>query len=454
MGLTTQGPAQWDDAALGQLFDAERGLIDRRIYADEAIYKLEMERIFARGWNFMCHETQIPNVGDYFINYIGEDQVIVVRDETGKVNVMLNTCRHRGNALCRAEQGNTKSFVCSYHGWNYALDGRLVGLPGQRAYYRDGVDKGDWGLAHAAKVESYLGFYFATLDPEAPPLHDFLGEVGRAGLGMCASHGPFEVVDGIQRNVIDCNWKIAVDNLYDWYHVMYSHGASQATGLLDLAKALHPADQMVMLGAYGHGIGGPVIPRDVLAGYRSGDEAGRAAFLDYIGPNIQAARPESATELLGQAGFRSMGHPSIFPNLWIAIGGQIMCLRLPRGPNQTELWWFTMMPKGMPKEERRQAVRFVSRVFGPAGILEQDDGENWSQSTRAARGFASSRLPHNVQMGLGKDTTQHEDGQTFIESPISEHGQRWTYRAWSEWMRARSWPELIATHSQPPRGVV
>ena len=68
--------------------------------------------------------------GDYFINYIGEDQVICVRDEDGQINVLLNTCRHRGNALCRAEQGRAKSFVCSYHGWNYDLDGRLIGVPG------------------------------------------------------------------------------------------------------------------------------------------------------------------------------------------------------------------------------------------------------------------------------------------------------------------------------------
>lgn len=80
----------------------------------------------------MCHESQVANPGDYVINYIGEDQVIVVRNGEGEVNVLLNTCRHRGNALCRAEQGNAKSFVCSYHGWNYALNGDLIGVPGRK----------------------------------------------------------------------------------------------------------------------------------------------------------------------------------------------------------------------------------------------------------------------------------------------------------------------------------
>ncbi len=117
-------------AHIRALFDPETGRLDRRIYIDETIYKLELQRIFARGWNFMCHESQIPNTGDYFINYIGEDQVIVCRDGEGQVNVLLNTCRHRGNALCRAEQGNAKSFVCSYHGWNYGLERRRIRIPG------------------------------------------------------------------------------------------------------------------------------------------------------------------------------------------------------------------------------------------------------------------------------------------------------------------------------------
>jgi phenylpropionate dioxygenase-like ring-hydroxylating dioxygenase large terminal subunit len=184
----TQVGHAWDRAEILSLFDPTTGVLDRRVLSDEALYQLELERIFARSWNFMCHDSQIPEPGDYFINYIGEDQVIVVRDEDGGVNVLLNTCRHRGNALCRAEQGHAKSFVCSYHGWNYGLDGRLIGVPGLKAYYRDEIDRSKLGL-HKARAESYLGFWYATLAPDAPSLHDFLGDVGRTGLGMVCAHG-------------------------------------------------------------------------------------------------------------------------------------------------------------------------------------------------------------------------------------------------------------------------
>ena len=454
MTSQTDGATRWDAESIRALFDHEQGLLDRMVYSDEELYKLEKERIFARAWNFKCHESQIPETGDYFITYIGEDQVIVVRDETGKVNVLLNSCRHRGNALCRSEQGRAKSFVCAYHGWNYGLDGRLIGVPGQKVYYRDDFDRSQWGLVPAAKVESLHGFYFATLDAEAPSLYDYLGDVGRTGLGTAAAFGGVVAVKGIMKNVINCNWKIAVDNIYDWYHVMYSHRSASATGFFDLAGTLRPQSQMVMLGEYGHGIGGPMISREVQDAFAKDPVDGYAAYAEKVMPNMLAPRPLEATELLGGAGIRSLGHPNIFPNLWIAINGAQMCLRLPRGPGATELWWFTFLPKAMPEPQRREMTRFIGHVFGPAGLLEQDDGENWTQSTLSSKGVGNRRVKLNLRMGLGHDTVTEEHGQRFIESPVSEHGQRWTYRAWTDWMAARSWADLKANHALPPTGTV
>jgi len=152
---------------------------------------------------------------------------------------------------------------------------------------------------------------------------------------------------------------------------------------------------------------------------------------------------------------RSMGHPNIFPNLWITLGGMQMCLRLPRGPSKTELWWFTIVPKDAPAAYRKVAVRTAIHLFGPAGLLEQDDGENWSQSTRASVGFSSRQLGQTLKMGLGHDqVTVDEHGQRVIDTRINEHGQRWLYRSWTEWMAARNWTELQAFHSPAPEGVV
>jgi len=447
-----QAPSSWDKTDIMSLFDPATGVLDRRVLSDEQIYKLELERIFARGWNFMCHESQIPKTGDYFINYIGEDQVIVVRDDDGNVNVLLNSCRHRGNALCRSEQGHAKNFVCSYHGWNYALDGRLVAVPGEKTYYRSAIDRSRLGLVKAARVESYLGFFFATMDPDAPSLHDYLGEVGRTGLGMVCAYGEVEVIDGVQKNMIDCNWKIAVDNLFDWYHVMFSHASAGKSGILDLPQILHPNEQLVMLSEYGHAISGPAMPKEMQArvGPMTDDE--RDELSPTLPPDMRV-RHRVADELMGPTGVRSIGHPNIFPNLWITLSGMQMCLRLPRGASRTELWWFTVVPKNSPPQLRQAMVRLATHMFGPAGMLEQDDGENWSQSTRTSRGVANRKVGHQLVMGLGHDEVVANDrGEHYIETCINEHGQRWFYRGWTEWMAATSWKDLEANHSPLPQG--
>jgi len=460
MDLVQEPGAVPDKSEIRSYFDPSSGTLDRRVFADEELYALEMRNIFARAWNFMCHESQIPNAGDYFINYIGDDQVIIVRDRQGEVQVLLNTCRHRGNALCRSEQGNAKSFVCAYHGWNYDLNGDLIGVPGLSAYYRKDFDKSQWGLARAAQVDHYHGFYFATLDPDAPPLYDYLGDVGRTGLGLLLVHGDIEVVDGIQKNVIDCNWKIAVDNLFDWYHVQYSHASADMAGFLDIPSILYPKNQMVMLGEYGHAISGPAIPKEKQEQIDAlSDEERMAlsiAMIEESGrPTVPAVRLKAAKELMGEVGVRSMGHPNIFPNLWVSTNGTQLSLRLPRGPFETEIWWFTILPKNMPEDMKRHAINFNAHLFGPAGMLEQDDGENWSQSTRASRGVKARTYRHNLTMGMGHDMAEKDaPGQSHIETAINEHAQRWLYRAWTDWMTADSWADLKENHAPVPEGRV
>src|SRR3954447_18810117 len=196
-----------------RMVDAEKGTVDRQIFSDEQIYQIELEKIFARAWNFMAHESQIPNSGDFFQTLIGEDRVIVVRDKEGGVQVLLNTCRHRGNAVCRAEEGRATSFMCTYHGWTYDLKGKLVGVPGFKDYYHEDLKREEWGLVSAAKVESFQGFIFATLDADAPSLDEYLGDAGKISLNQLALKGDVMIADGVQKYTIGCNWKLAADNV-------------------------------------------------------------------------------------------------------------------------------------------------------------------------------------------------------------------------------------------------
>src|ERR1700736_3827435 len=96
------------------------------VYTDPAIFKQEMQRIFYTTWVFVGHSSEAENVGDYKTTFIGQIPVILTRDANNQFQVLVNRCVHRGSTLCGREKGHVKSFQCPYHGWEYALDGRLV----------------------------------------------------------------------------------------------------------------------------------------------------------------------------------------------------------------------------------------------------------------------------------------------------------------------------------------
>ena len=429
--------------------DAKAGTVDRAIFSDQAIYELELERIFARCWNFMCHESQIPNKGDYFLSFIGEESVICTRDKTNTLQVFINSCRHRGNAVCRAESGNARSFLCTYHGWTFGLDGKLIGVPGYKDLYHEDLKREEWGLISAGKVASYKGFVFATMDPDAPDLEEYLGPVGKIGLDFHAARGDMMVVDGVQKNQITCNWKLAVDNLFDFYHPAISHASAYMSGFRKIRNPSSPdmpdymrATFRIVLGDYGHAIGGQRLSPEAL------DKLESEPATNPRTRELWRRRNPGATEALGPVGIEASGHPNIFPNLWVT--GNQVCLRLPKGPQLTEIWWFTVVDKNASPELQEELIEQANHNFGPAGLLEQDDGENWDQSTRATAGVVARRYPLNFAMGNGFGKIKNIDGVVHVDELINEHAQLWTYRSWADWMDADNWAALKQQRTSPP----
>lgn len=453
MVVSTKGMVDMTKAAAAaQMVHADKGLVDRRIFADDEIYRLELQQIFARCWLYLAHESQIPNPGDYMSVYMGEDPVIVTRGRDGKINAFINSCRHRGNTLCRADRGNTKTFVCSYHGWAYDLEGKLVGVPGMKDYYHDEIDRKEWGAPKVAQVSSYRGLIFGTFDPEAPTLDEYLGDM-RWGLDLILNQGELVAAPGTARWTMHGNWKFASDNNGDMYHGPTSHRSGILSGhkggggaLVETHGAENLADTMQMfrndrgftvITEYGHGFNANYI-----------DEK----RFETSSPLLQWRNDPAIQAKMGELGMKvGRGNMLVFPNLFVNFGSRELMLRNPLGPDKMEIWKTTLIDSKAPPEVQRLQMRNSNRHFGPAGVFEQDDGENWDQSTVGCEGPVSQRYDLHYAMGLGHGQLEPPaDGHpAYIKSLMNEHVPLWLYRNWSEFMKAESWPQLRKNHSRP-----
>ena len=415
------------------LVESSRGMVSRNIFFEPEIYQQELEQIFSRCWLFLCHETQIPNPGDFFSTYMGEDPVLVTRDASGKTNAFLNVCRHRGNRVCRADSGNASAFVCAYHGWTYGTDGKLIAVPSLKEAYYDELDTSKWGLMPVAQIDSYCGLIFATFDPTAPPLTEYLGEMtwyldnffGRRENGI-------EIVGGVHKWVAPCNWKFPADNFGgDVYHVPWSHLSAVRTGFSNSATArpdftgslISPGNGHCMIAIGPDDLTDP--PVDAISQYERDvlPEARRR-----LGPRMELTKPIVGT---------------VFPNLSINRStSRVLRVWHPKGPEQIEIWSWAYVEKDAPPEVK-EALRLTAiRGFSPAGTFEQDDMDNWQECTQTCRGVMSRKLPLNIQMGLGHDGFNEELMAWASDYRNSESNHRAFYHRWAEVMSEDGWDNL------------
>jgi phenylpropionate dioxygenase-like ring-hydroxylating dioxygenase large terminal subunit len=185
--------------------------VNSRIYTDHAVFDEEMRRIFERTWVYVGHTSELRNVGDYKTSKVGKNPVIVTHARDGKIYVLLNACRHRGNAVCRTSRGSARTFMCPYHGWAYQNDGALIGVTSPEGYPPDFAKK--LGGLLRLRVGINRGLIFASMTDDVPPIEQHLGDM-RKYVDLWADLSPEpEFTAALPHHyAYDGNWKFQAES--------------------------------------------------------------------------------------------------------------------------------------------------------------------------------------------------------------------------------------------------
>jgi phenylpropionate dioxygenase-like ring-hydroxylating dioxygenase large terminal subunit len=436
------------DLSMDNLVDNRNATIRPALFSHPDIYERELEQIFSRMWLFVGHESQIPNPGDFVRSRMGEEQVIVTRGRDNQVYVLLNSCPHRGNMVCRYDRGHGLAFQCSFHGWTFDSEGHLINLPpGMEEEYAIDLRKDEWGMLKA-RVAIFHGTIWANWDETAPAFVDYLGGAA-AYLEAALSDAEgdpdgTEVAGAILRWRVGMNWKVPMpDN--DMTHGWITHRSMRGAGMgqgedggRDMTNWYHvwfPEGHTTSVS----------VPREADNGMAA-DSANRRGSI------LQEYMREKAAKRKERLGKMATTHeiPHIFPN--IGAVGRALRVMHPQGPAESEIWTYVLVDKNAPPEVKRAMILGRQRISGPSGIQQKDDMENWFIQTRYSKGFATRwMLRQNNQLGMSKPSV---DGPSsfgmagnFHRAPTDENYRRF-FEHYALTMEAASWEEILRKESE------
>lgn len=347
-------------------------------YTSPEFMAAEWEQMWTRVWQIGCLESELPRNGDFVTAPVGSESLIFVRDDQGQIRAWYNVCHHRGNRLVQQAGGHAGAFVCPYHGWVWGSDGAL-----QKAQDPEDYPQGDPCGAMKlteVKVERWAGFVWFNLDPDAPPLAEFLDPVARE-------------IDTYQMHRMkrthwitleaECNWKVVQDNFCESYHIPTVHPA--------LKYFLDDTYQNTQFDLYANGHtrmlmrGGCPSPRVGANEARTlASFADELRFWDLDPEDFRGRTDEMRAALQKQK--RALGaergldfsryvdgqltdhyHYTVFPNLAFSMKPD-GCIFLRPSPHPTDperclfdVWYFTLFPEGVGEYPARSMAEKVRR---------------------------------------------------------------------------------------------
>ncbi|MGH6931019.1 MAG: aromatic ring-hydroxylating oxygenase subunit alpha [Dongiaceae bacterium] len=187
-------------------------------YRNAELVELEYERVILPSWQFVCHANQLQSPGDYATLDMKRDSVMVMRGADGELRAFSNFCRHRGTKLLDGSGSCRNRIVCPYHGWSYGLDGAMVAAPAESTF--PGLDKKSLGLKQV-EMEILMGLIFVRVISGGPSLKEIWGDY----VNLLAPFGieTFVPLGEPAVEIWNSNWKVAIDNNLENYHIAMGH---------------------------------------------------------------------------------------------------------------------------------------------------------------------------------------------------------------------------------------
>lgn len=414
--------------------------VHRTAFTDADLFEREMTEIFDRTWLYLCHESQIPEHGDYVATKMGRHPVFVIRGSGGDIGAYYDACSHRGSKLTGRTSGNAKTLVCRYHGWCFNADGACTLVRGGDDAYRPAdLDRMGTDLRPIEQFGSYKGFLFGCLDAAAPPLEEFLGGA-IPFIDLMTDQAPdgLEVLRGESRYIMEANWKLQTENSTDGYHVATVHRNFATT--VGFRETLAPggddgmakteASRILSLekinsGGYDVGNGHMINWAD-----RGNPEAGPSWPQR---PKLLEKYDAGKVKWMLERG-RTV---TVFPNLLLNDVAS-SCIRIwrPVAAGLTEIETWCIAPKGEDADARRARIRKYEDFFFPASLAVPDDVRAMEGAQMGSEalddGWNDLALGHQTLVD-GADEAAMELGVVPLNSNPGREVETPFFAFWREW---------------------
>ena len=322
-------------------------------YTDPAYFQRELEQIHFKTWLYAGRCEQVSRPGDYFLVELGNESIIVLRDEDDRIHAFFNVCRHRGTRICTHSEGQFPGKIqCPYHAWTYAYDGQLTHAPLMEK--TRGFTTEEYPLQPVV-ADTWDGHIFLHLADDPPPLIDHLADL--PGTFHPWAMADLELAEQTVYSIA-ANWKLVIQNYSECLH----------------CPLLHP--QLQRLSHYLSGENAP--PHPVYLG-------GRMALRDGVETLSQDGKsPWAPLPGLGATEQRGVYYYSILPNLLLNLHPQYMLTFTlwPHAHDRTEIvcrWYFH------PDEMARAGFDPTSAVT----FWDLTNRQDWEVSELAQKGIGS-----------------------------------------------------------------